>query len=91
MRGSRIFFVMGGGGGGGSGSTARKQPEQCFFVVRNLFYSLQSGSNGFITEETILFQGSSFQGGGVQLFPGGGGPPLPGGPNAHFYRNSYNL
>ena len=30
-----------------------------FFLAINLFYSLQSGSNGFITE--------------VQLLPGGGG------------------
>ena len=29
-----------------------------FFLVLNLFYILQRGSNGFITEKTILFQGS---------------------------------
>ena len=40
----------GGGGGGGRGPMARKQSGQCFFLVINLFYSLQSGSNGFITE-----------------------------------------
>ena len=54
----------------------------------NLFYSLQRGSNGFITH----FPGGSnfFQGGGVQMlisiethitincdFPGGSGPPIP--------------
>ena len=38
--------------------------------------ALQRGTNGFITEKTILFQGS--RGGrtfsrGVKLFPGGGG------------------
>ena len=36
------------------------------FLVLNLFYSLLRGSNGFITEKTILFQGSR----GAQLFPG---------------------
>ena len=39
-----------------------RQPENsldnAFFLVLNLFYSLQRGSNGFITEKTILFQGS---------------------------------
>ena len=65
------------GGGGVPGPTARKQPGQLFFIlVLNLFYSLQMGSNGFTTEKTLLFQGSRggptfFQGGGVQLFPGG--------------------
>ena len=50
MRGSRNFFQAGvGGGGGGRGPTARKQSGQCFLVI-NLFYNLQSGSNGFITE-----------------------------------------
>ena len=57
-------------GGGGS--------RQCFFLVINLFYSLQSGSNGFITEGR---RGSNFfQGVGVSKetritcdFPGGGG------------------
>ena len=41
------------------------------FLVLNLFYSLQRGSSGFITEETILFQGSS--GGPTFFFWGGGG------------------
>ena len=53
---------------------------QSYFVL-SLFYSLQRGSNGFIAEKTILilYQGSSkgplFSrgGGGVKLFPGGGG------------------
>ena len=50
----------------------------CFFLVLNLFYSLQRGLNGYITDKTILFQGS--RGGptffrGVQLFPGWGGGP----------------
>ena len=68
----------GGGGGGGRGPPARKQSEQCFFLVINLFYSLQSGSNGFITKGR---RGSNFfQGVGVSKethitfdFPGGGG------------------
>ena len=68
MRGSRNFCQDGGGGGS---LTARKQPGQrffvCFLLVLNLFYSLQRGSNGFITEKTILFKGSrgsNFSGGG---------------------------
>ena len=59
MLGSRNFCQ----GGGGGSLTARKQPGQrffcvCFLLVLNLFYSLQRGSNGFITEKTILFKGS---------------------------------
>ena len=93
MRGSRIFCQAGGGGGGGGGGgvggrglTARKQSGQCIFLVINLLYSLQSGSNGFITEGrrgSNFFQGvgvskethiaCDFQGGGG----GGSGPPNP--------------
>ena len=59
------------GGGGVPGPTARKQPG-CFFLFfsphSNLFYSLQRGSNGFITEENYTFPriqgGHFFQGGG---------------------------
>ena len=44
-----------------------------------------------ISKKSIIFQGfrgsNIFQGGGVQLFPGGGG----GVPSANFYRNPYNL
>ena len=52
------------------------------YLVLSLFYKLQRGSNGFIAEKTILilYQGSRggplFSrggGGGVKLFPGGGG------------------
>ena len=43
-----------------------------------------------ISTKTIIFQGfrqhpTFSRGGGVQLFPGGGG-----GPNTNFYRNPYN-
>ena len=62
---------------GGPGPMARKQPEQHFFLVLNLFYRLQRGSNGFITEKTILFQGSrggpTFSRGGPHFLQGGGG------------------
>ena len=58
------------------------------YLVLSLFYSLQRGSNGLIAEKTILilYQGSRggplfSRGGGVKLFPGGGGP------NANFFRN----
>ena len=49
------------------------------FLVLNLLNSLQRGSNGLITEKTMLFQGIR---GGFNIFRGGGG----GGPNANFYR-----
>ena len=62
-----------------------------FYLVLSLFYSLKRGSNGFIAEKAILilYKGSRggpllSGGGGVQLFPGGGGCP-----NANFYRNPY--
>ena len=61
------------------------------FLVLNLFYTLQSGPKGFITEKTILFEGSReglafSRGWGSNFFQGGGG-----GSNANFYRNPYNL
>ena len=64
MRGSRNFLSGGGWGWGGDGVEARRpenSPDNVFLVI-NLFYSLQSGSNGFITEGRR----------GVQLLPGGG-------------------
>ena len=87
-------LLSGGGGGGGRGPTARLQgvggsrPDSqitvwtMFFLVINLFYNLQSGSNGFITEGR---RGSNFfQGVGVSKethitcdIPGGSGPPNP--------------
>ena len=50
----------GGGGGGGSRSDGQKTVRTMFFLVINLFYSLLSGSNGFITEGrrgSYFFQG----------------------------------
>ena len=76
MPGSRNKFQ---GGGGDSGLAAKKQSGQRFILVPNLFYSLQRGSNGFITEKTILFQGSR----GCPTLSGGGGGG--GGLNANFY------
>ena len=73
------------GEGGCPGPTARKQPGQRFLVVLNLFYSLQRGSYGFITETTILFKGSR-----VSNFSKGGGGGVQG-PSVDFYRNPYNL
>ena len=84
MHGSRNFFLgWGGGGGGGGGGVQARRPENSlgnvvlFFclLALNLFYSLQRGFNGLITEKTISLQGS--RGGptfsrGVQLFPGEG-------------------
>ena len=79
MRGSRNF-CQAREGGGGRGVEARR-PENSLnnvFLVINLFYILQSGSNGFITEGR---RGSNFfQVVGVSKeshitcdFPGGGG------------------
>ena len=67
--------------GGGRGPTARNSLDNVFLVI-NLFYSLQSGSNG------LLQRGGGgpnfFQGVGVSKethitcdFPGGSGPPNP--------------
>ena len=79
---ARIQEFLSGGGGVGGGIEARR-PENSLdnvFLVINLFYNLQSGSNGFITEGR---RGSNFfQGVGVSKgthtcdFPGGGPDPL---------------
>ena len=79
------FLLGGGGGGGGSRPDGQKTVWTMFFLVVNLFYNLQSGSNGFITEGR---RGSNFfHVVGVFKethitcdFPGGGGgsgPPNP--------------
>ena len=75
MRGSRNFCQ--GGGGGGVEARRPKNSLDNVFLVINLFYNLQSGSNGFITEGR---RGSNFfQGVGVSKethitcdFPGRG-------------------
>ena len=79
-----IFVRRGGGGGGGGGPRRPENSLDNVFSVINLFYNLQSGSNGFITEWR---RGSNFfQGVGVSKethitcdFPGrgGSGPPYP--------------
>ena len=69
-------------GGGGSRPDGQKTVWTMFFLVINLFYNLQSGSNGFITEGR---RGSNFfQGVGVSKethltcdFTGGGGVRTP--------------
>ena len=73
---SQIQGFLSGDGGGGSRPDGQKNSlDNVFILVLNLFYSLQSGSSGFITEKTLLFQDLEgvyhFPGGGVQLFPGG--------------------
>ena len=55
-----------------------------FILVLKSLYSLQRGSSGFITEKLYFRRGPTFSS-GVELFPGGWGP------NANFYRNTYNL
>ena len=72
-----IFVRRRGGGGGGVEARLPENGLDNVFLVINLFYSLQSGSNGFITEGR---RGSNFfQGVGVSKetdipcdFPGGG-------------------
>ena len=72
----------------GAGGNMRGSRDFCqSYLVLSLFYSLQRESNGFIAEKTILilYQGSRggplfSRGGGVKLFPGGGGCP-----NANFF------
>ena len=66
-------------GEGGRGPTARKQFGQRFFLVLNLFYSLQRGSNGFITFQRVQRGSNVFQ--GRSTFSRGGG----GCPNDNFY------
>ena len=63
-------------GAGGNMSGSRNLCQ--FYLVLSLFYSLKSGSNGFIAEKLILYKGSRggpffSGGGGVHLFPSGGG------------------
>ena len=83
MRGSRNFCQAGAGG-----MVEARRPENGLdnvFLAINLFYSLQSGSNGFITEGRR--RGSNFfQGVGVSKethitcdFPGGSDPLAPSG------------
>ena len=75
-------------GFGGRRQHARIMEFCQFYLVLNLFYSLQRGSNGFIAEKTILilYQGSRrgplFSRGSVSNF-------FQGGPNVNFYRNPY--
>ena len=62
--------------GGRPGPAVRKQSGQRFlFSVLNLFYSLHRGSNGLITEKTLLLYFSKDPE-GVQNFPGRGGVQL---------------
>ena len=67
----------------GAGGNLRRSRDFCqSYLVLNVFYGLQRGSNGFIAEKTILILyqrsrgGPLFPGGGggwgVKLFPGGG-------------------
>ena len=65
----------------GAGSNMRGSRDFCqSYLVLNLFYGLQMGSNGFLAEKTILilYQGSRggplfSRGGGCQTFSRGGG------------------
>ena len=62
---ARIQEFLSGGGWGGSRLDGQKTVWTMFCLVINLFYSLQSGSNGFITEGR---RGSNFlQGVGVSI------------------------
>ena len=63
-----LLGVGGGGGGGGGGGRPDGQKTIWFFLVLNLFYSLQRGSNDFITEGDPAF----FQEGGPTSSGSGG-------------------
>ena len=79
---ARIQEFLSGGGGGGVEARRPENSLDNVFLVINLFYSLQSGSNGFITEGR---RGSNFfQGVGcpkkpilLVIFQGGGGIRTP--------------
>ena len=69
-------FVRGGGGGGGPGQSDQKSSDKTlfFFLVLSLFYRSQMVNFKEIYHFSRFQRGSNiFQGGGVQLFPGGGG------------------
>ena len=74
MGGSENFCQ--GGGGGGAENSMDPIFVVVVFLVPNIFYNLQEGSNGFITEKTLFFQdfrgGPTFSRGGSSLFQGGG-------------------
>ena len=80
---ARIQEFLSGGGGGGSRPDGQKTAWTTF-----LFFSPQlitEGSNGLLQRKLYFPKhpegGPTFsRGGGVQLFPGGGGP------NANFYK-----
>ena len=56
----------------GAGGNMHGSRNFCqFYLVLSLFYSLKRGSNGFITEKTILILYKGSRGG--PLFSGGGG------------------
>ena len=66
----------GGGGGGGPGQSDQKSSDKTlfFFLVLSLFYRSQMVNFKEIYHFSRFQRGSNiFQGGGVQLFPGGGG------------------
>ena len=65
-------FYFGGRGGGAARRQTKVWTFFVFFLVLNLFDSLQRASIGFITEKTILSKDPE----GVQQFPGGGGVQL---------------
>ena len=68
------IFVRGWGGGSrpdGENTALKTLLLFCAFLVLNLFYSSQRGSNGFLTEKTTFpryQRGSNIFRGGVQLF-----------------------
>ena len=87
------FYQLQRGFGGQEATWWIQEFLSVFFLVVSLFYSLKRGSNGFISEITILILYKGSRGG--PLFSGGGGGGVSnffsrgGGPNANFYRNTY--
>ena len=89
---AQIQEFLSGRGGGVQAQRPENSLDNVFILVFNLFYSTQRESKYFITEKTLLFQGSrggpTFSGGGGGSkffrgkklitcdFPGGGSDPL---------------
>ena len=77
-----------GGGGGGTGPTARKQSGQPFFLFfqSSTYLTVDRGDPILLLQRKLYFfkdPEGVLHFPGVQLFPGGS--------NAYFYMNPYNL
>ena len=79
-----------GGGGGGPGPIVRKQSGQGFFFsffLSSTYFTVYRGGSMVLLKRKLYFSKDPDW---VQHFLGGSNF-FPGGPNANFYRNPYNL